>query len=207
MTVKEINMNNPVERLRALVAHVGELMDLPQSSDEAWLLERLMPAMTDLVARDDWLPEHAAKEGLEHYKQYLLYGDPRNRFSILSYVWRPGQGTPIHNHTVWGVIGVLRGAEESQRYERSPEGPMVALGAPDVFRAGDVTAVSPTIGDIHAVHNRSADVTAISIHLYGGNIGIIERDAFAESDGRVTKFVSGYSSDSVPNLWAGYRDH
>lgn len=200
-------MNNHVEPLRKLMAYVDDLLDSPKHDDEAWLLGKLKPAMHELVSHDGWLPELAAKEGAKYYKQYLLYGDPRNRFSILSYVWRPGQGTPIHNHTVWGVIGVLRGTEQSQRYERSPEGPMVALGGPDVFHAGDVTAVSPTIGDIHAVHNPSKDTTAISIHLYGANIGIIERDAFAASDGHITKFVSGYSSDTSPNMWAGYRDH
>lgn len=198
-------MNDPIERLRGLIAGVDTLLDTPQSGDEAWLLDKLVPAMSELVGTDDWLPPAAAKGGDVTYRQYLLYGDPRNRFSIVSYVWGPGQGTPVHNHTVWGVIGVLRGAEKSQRYERSPQGPMVALGAPDVFHPGDVTVVSPTIGDIHAVHNPSRSVTAISIHLYGGNIGTIERDSFAEADGRVTKFVSGYSSDSVPNLWAGYR--
>ncbi len=33
----------------------------------------------------------------------------RERFCVVSFVWGPDQATPIHNHTVWGLVGVLRG--------------------------------------------------------------------------------------------------
>lgn len=199
-------MSNNIKRLRDFVTDVAVCMDDPQSSQEPWLLEKLTPKMAELVAHDDWLPEAMAQGGVPHYRQYLLYGDPRNRFSLLSYVWGPGQGTPIHDHTVWGVIGCLRGNEFAQKYERFPSGRMVPLGKSQVFKPGDVTAVSPAIGDIHLVRNPSDAVTAISIHLYGANIGITERNVYAEADGRITKFKSGYSSDMVPNLWPDNHD-
>ena len=28
--------------------------------------------------------------------------DARERFSVVSFVWAPGQKTAIHDHTVWG---------------------------------------------------------------------------------------------------------
>lgn len=199
-------MKRNIRRLRDFVTDVAVCMDDPQSSHEPWLLEQLTPKMAALVAHDDWLPQSMAEEGSPHYRQYLLYGDPRNRFSLLSYVWGPGQGTPIHDHTVWGVIGCLRGNEFAQKYEQSPSGRMVPLGKSQVFKPGEVTAVSPTIGDIHLVRNPSDSVTAISIHLYGANIGITERNVYAEADGRITKFKSGYSSDLVPNLWPDNHD-
>jgi predicted metal-dependent enzyme (double-stranded beta helix superfamily) len=34
-------------------------------------------------------------------------------------VWGPGQTTPIHDHRVWGLIGMLRGSEYSQGFERN----------------------------------------------------------------------------------------
>jgi len=30
----------------------------------------------------------------------------------------PGHTTPVHDHTVWGLVGVLRGAEKCEEYER-----------------------------------------------------------------------------------------
>jgi 3-mercaptopropionate dioxygenase len=44
-----------------------------------------------LVARDDWLPEWFAAADPMKYRQYLLYGDPLERFSLVSFVWGPGQ--------------------------------------------------------------------------------------------------------------------
>lgn len=196
-------MGSSIERFRKFVHYVSELMNDPNSSEEKWLLNNIKIAMSELVSVDDWLPASLAEDSDKSYVQNLLYGDPQERFSIVSYIWGPNQGTPIHNHTVWGVIGVLRGSEQSQRYEQASDGSMAAIGDPDIFRPGDVTAVSPTIGDIHAVSNPSNDTPAISIHIYGGNIGTIERDSFAESDGSVTKFVSGYSNELIPNLWWG----
>ena len=65
---------------------------------------------------------------------------------------------------------------------------------------GDVDAVSPTIGDWHRVTNTSDDV-AISIHVYGGNVGAVHRKKFDENSGKLVDFVSGYDNTAVPNLW------
>jgi 3-mercaptopropionate dioxygenase len=52
------------------------------------------------------------------------------------------------------------------------------------------------------VANALADRPSISIHLYGGNIGTVRRHCFDPSTGAVCEFVSGYSGDDVPCLWA-----
>ncbi|WZB72916.1 cysteine dioxygenase family protein [Achromobacter xylosoxidans] len=102
-----------------------------------------------------------------HYRQYLLYCDPRERYSVVSFVWGIGQRTPIHDHMTWGVIAMLRGAERAERYERAA--PMRLLGE-SVLLPGDVDRVSPRLGDIHRVSNACDDRVSISIHIYGGNI-------------------------------------
>jgi len=61
--------------------------------------------------------------------------------------------------------------------------------------------VSPTIGDIHVVSNAIPDKTSISIHVYGANIGAVKRHTYDPITGKPKKFVSGYSSQQVPNLW------
>jgi predicted metal-dependent enzyme (double-stranded beta helix superfamily) len=52
------------------------------------------------------------------------------------------------------------------------------------------------------VANNLADQPSISIHVYGRNIGQVERHVFDPATGAAKSFVSGYSSDVVPNLWS-----
>lgn len=172
-------------------------------ADEAQMLARATPLMRTLVAHDDWLPEALAASHPQYYRQHLLYGDPLERFSLVSFVWGPGQKTPVHDHTVWGIIGMLRGAECAQRYTRSADGGLTAHGDEVRLEAGDIDKVSPQIGDTHLVRNAFADRVSISIHLYGGNIGRIDRHVFAPETGEAKRFVSGYSNALAPNLWAG----
>jgi predicted metal-dependent enzyme (double-stranded beta helix superfamily) len=58
---------------------------------------------------------------------------------------------------------------------------------------GTVEAVSPDIGDLHAVSNAFDDRASISIHVYGANIGKVERSIF-QLDGSTKTFISGYSN-------------
>lgn len=179
---------------------VRELTDIVDGGpDEATLLQRLRPAFSHLIASDGWLPAAFSQPGSERYRQYLLHCDLLERFSIVSFVWGPGQETPVHNHTVWGMLGVLRGSERSQRYELG-DGALAAIGAADVLESGETTVVSPTLGDIHSVRNGSATHPSVAIHVYGGNIGRINRHVFLP-DGARRSFVSRYSEPVVPNLW------
>jgi len=188
-----------VGRLRAFIYDFASL--LSQTQNEALILEFGGAFLGDLIAHDDWLPPAFAEPNARAYAQYLLHCDSLERFSVVSFVWSPGQGTPIHDHTVWGLVGVLRGAEIAQGYVRSERG-LLPAGPAVRLEAGEVEAVSPRIGDIHRVSNALANKPSVSIHVYGGNIGAIERSTF-DPAGRSRRFVSGYSNTVTPNLWNG----
>jgi predicted metal-dependent enzyme (double-stranded beta helix superfamily) len=185
-------------RLTAFVIDFAALVS--RTSDEAEILARGGALLGDLVAHDDWLPEPFARLDSGPYAQHLLHCDSQERFSVVSFVWAPGQGTPVHNHTVWGLVGVLRGGEISQAYRRAAEG-LAPDGAPHRLSIGQVEAVSPRIGDIHQVTNALDDRASISIHVYGANIGGVERSTFDPLSGASKPFVSGYSNALIPNLW------
>jgi predicted metal-dependent enzyme (double-stranded beta helix superfamily) len=153
-----------------------------------------------LIADDGWLPDAFTKPHPEFFQQYLLYCDPLERFSAVSFVWGPGQKTPVHDHTVWGLVGQLRGAERETPFTRGADG-RLTMGDPAVMKPGQVAAVSPTIGDIHIVANDMPDRASISIHVYGANIGAVARHTFDPETGAMKDFVSGYSAEVVPNLW------
>jgi 3-mercaptopropionate dioxygenase len=187
-----------IARLRSFVTNTAEIVET--GSSEAAILAQLRPQLEALIAQDDWLPEAYAVTGGARYRQYLLYADPLDRFSVVSFVWGPNQGTPIHDHGVWGLIGVLRGEEVSIAYERRADGSLQAK-PPERLGAGQIAMVSPESGDIHAIANGLADASSISIHVYGANIGRVRRSVFDADTGIAHDFISGYSNDTVPNLW------
>jgi predicted metal-dependent enzyme (double-stranded beta helix superfamily) len=189
------------DALRQFVRDFAALM--ARTGAEAEILDEGGRLLEGLVASDDWLPLAYAEPDPHRYRQYLLHCDSLERFSVVSFVWGPGQETPVHNHTVWGLVGVLRGAETNRAYEQGPDG--LIAGAQKVLFAGEVAAVSPRIGDIHQVANADPDRTSISIHVYGGNIGAIERATF-DAAGRPKLFISGYANTTLPNLWDRSRN-
>lgn len=188
----------PIDRLREFVLEAADCVG-SCGDDEASLLDCLRPALADLVMHDDWLPEAFAQPHPVHYQQYLLHCDPQERFSVVSFVWGPGQATPVHDHTVWGLIGVLRGAERCEPYVWR-HGRLEA-GESRLLTPGAVDAVSPRVGDVHRVSNAYDDRVSISIHVYGANIGAVPRHVFDAETGTPRSFVSGYASAQVPNLW------
>lgn len=190
-----------IERLREFVgAMTGLVQD--RGNSEAAILGPAHALLGKLVQDDDWLPDDFAIPSAARYSQYLLYCDPLNRFCVVSFVWGPGQGTPVHDHTVWGMIGMLRGAEHSVPYTRAEGSETLLAGARQTLAPGGLEIVSPTLGDIHEVSNAQKDKPSISIHVYGGNIGEIHRHVFDPRTGAPKDFVSGYSSDLLPNLWS-----
>ncbi|MFC4350993.1 cysteine dioxygenase [Fodinicurvata halophila] len=187
-------------RLRNVIKQVTSRAEAEGDTDSQEFVDFCHMQLQELISCDDWLPEEFAAAHPDHYQQYLLHCDPLERFSLISFVWGPGQKTPIHNHETWGLIGMLRGSEISQAYEVADEGGLVP-GRHEVLNPGDIAFVSPEAGDIHEVINAFEDQVSISIHLYGANIGVVERSVYEPASGRSRPFVSGYASALTPNIW------
>ena len=131
------------------------------------------------------------------YKGDGVHADPEDRYSVVSFVWGPGQKTPVHNHTVWALIGMMRGSERGERFSVPEAGQPMRLLGEDTLEPGDIDMVSPRLGDIHRVSNAFDDRVSISIHVYGGNIGRISRHVFDIANGTTKDFVSGYSNEQA----------
>lgn len=190
-----------IARLRETIAALTRLVEHRGNAEDV-AMDPARDILAGLVAHDDWLPDAFATPDPTKYRQYLLYGDPLDRFSLVSFVWGPGQRTPVHDHMMWGLVGMLRGEEESVSYSWCANRERLLAGDPARLLPGQVAAVSPAIGDIHTVANALSDRASISIHLYGGNIGTVHRHSFDPATGAAKEFVSGYSSVVAANLWA-----
>lgn len=189
-----------IARFRQFVQSFAELV-ASTDNDEERVFRDGRTLLADLITHDDWLPEQFSIPSTERYQQYLLYCDPQERFSVTSFVWAPGQTTPVHNHTVWGMVGVMRGAELCEEFELDTGGGALHQADSHEVGPGAIDLVSPNIGDIHRVSNALNDRDSISIHVYGANIGGVKRSVYDESSGREKEFISGYSSEVIPNIW------
>jgi predicted metal-dependent enzyme (double-stranded beta helix superfamily) len=189
-----------LQRFREFVARFTALVDA-HGADEARIFSEGEPLLRDLILHDDWLPDACAAPSPESYRQYLLHCDPLERFSVVSFVWGPGHRTPIHDHTVWGMVGVMRGAERCEEYTDPLHGGALVRRGEHLVEPGGVDRVSPTVGDVHVVSNALADRASVSIHVYGANIGAVRRHVFDPASGVPRDFVSGYHNEAVPNFW------
>ncbi len=186
-------------RLRTFIALFTQLID-EVGDDEERIFSDGKKLLAELINNDDWLPEAFSQSHPEHYQQYLLHCDPLQRFSLVSFVWGAGHQTPIHDHTIWGMIGVLRGVETCREYSAESGGVGLKVSCQHNLQAGEIDLVSPSIGDVHEVHN-AHDGVSVSIHIYGANIGAVKRNVYDSATGQKKDFISGYSNSELPNVW------
>ncbi len=130
--------------------------------------DRLRPLLRDA----DWLDEGDRQPWDDRYRQHLLYVAPDGGFSVVSLVWKPGQKTPIHDHVSWCVVGVYQREEREIRYtlHQDGEGQFLVEARREVAMPGETVALVPPDEDIHEVCCVGDDL-AISIHVYGADIG------------------------------------
>jgi predicted metal-dependent enzyme (double-stranded beta helix superfamily) len=187
-------------RLRGFIRDFTLLVDAGAGEERIFGEGRAL--LAQLVAVDDWLPLEYAEPDPLRYRQYLLHCDPLERFSLVSFVWGPGQATPVHDHTVWGMVGVLRGAERCEEFARADGAGALTAAGSHLLQAGAIDLVSPRVGDIHRVSNALADGVSVSIHVYGANIGLVSRHVYDPETGAARDFVSGYANAHLPNPWS-----
>jgi predicted metal-dependent enzyme (double-stranded beta helix superfamily) len=201
-TEQERGKGLTIDRLRRFIGDMTSLVGGAwQDKDEAAIVEVGQKLLGELVSHDDWLPEQSAKVPTHGYAQNLLWCDPFERFCVVSFVWAPGAVTPVHDHQMWGMVGMLRGSETSLHFAPDPETGALKPGFLNELKPGDVELLLPAAGDIHQVTNALTDQGSISIHVYGGNIGAVRRHTFDVKTGEPKLFVSGYTNKEQPNLW------
>jgi len=96
--------------------------------------------------------------------RYLCYKDPEYGFVIMVLVWASGDGTPIHDHGIWGVEAVLRHSLKVTNYSQNETDPQPLDTL--IVAAGAIMHNLPPARDVHKVEHNSGDL-AVSLHIYG----------------------------------------
>jgi predicted metal-dependent enzyme (double-stranded beta helix superfamily) len=194
--------------LKRFIWDIQSVVELAESDREIFVIGRDL--MARLVASDDWLPNgfaapppvtpRLAGEGGVGARQFHLYADAMERFSVVSTVLHGGQTLPVCQEPVWEIMGVLRGAVGRQRFALPAGMPPAANGAAKLLKPGAVETFSPKSGEGVQICNALDDRDSISIHVYGGDIGRLARRA-AAPDGSLSEFSHGYAN---PPDWPPY---
>jgi predicted metal-dependent enzyme (double-stranded beta helix superfamily) len=157
---------------------LGELpteLALQQASP---LLAHLVKDPTFLQAEIRPLLEEARTTEGDWYVAKRYEGEAHS-YSLQIFVWPPSTETKIHDHSSWGVYCCAVGSVLEERYERVDEGSRLDHAhLKNIWqlmwsREDGVSSVLPGDGGIHRIGN-PGDSVAISVHLYGPQIGEVE---------------------------------
>ena len=169
-----------------------------REKDPQVIVEQVQRLLQQLLELPNWLDyKYRQPVSGKPYSQYLLYTPSDEAWSVVSFAWPTGSKTPVHDHCTWGVVGVYQGEETETTY-RPIEGSVVSGRVrvveqrTAVLGPGGLTNVVPP-DDIHRVSN-NGDVVAVSVHVYGANIGKHPRHIIDQTTGEVKGFISGYDN-------------
>ena len=162
--------------------------------DERTLTERVRAELAELLRLGFEIPEPLRRPDPERYVMYPLFVAEDGSFSIASAVWDVGQGTPVHGHETWGVVGIHSGVEVETRYEKPtrPDVPLLAQGT-DEWGAGQVTVCCTVDDDVHRVEC-GGEEPVVGIHVYGADIGTLPRRSYDPATGAVHWFTSTWAA-------------
>ena len=133
---------------------------------DAAAAEAVSRALAPYLGAEGLLTDEQSRGDPDRYRQHVLHVADDGAFSVVALVWLPGQGTPVHDHVCWCVVGVHEGEEEEIRY--SLDGDRLVVTEHLVNPWGEVSVALPP-GDIHLVRNAGSDL-AVSLHVYGADL-------------------------------------
>ncbi|WP_182375994.1 hypothetical protein [Nocardioides sp. WS12] len=180
-----------VPELAAFAQRVEQL--IAQGLDEQALTAAVRDDLERTLATGFELSSEVTAPDPDRYVMYPLHVAADGSFSIASAVWNVGQGTPVHGHETWGVVGIHRGVEVETRFQKpiAPDLPLVEEGT-DEWTAGQVTVCCTTDDDVHQVRC-GGDEPVVGIHVYGADIGTLPRRSYDPATGAVHWFTSTWA--------------
>ncbi len=182
------NVGEWVEEMNGLVARAADPLEQVMGALE--IMERALAG-----AREWDLARFTP--GRSSYARHLLHRDPADRFCLLCLVWKPGQGTPIHDHDhTWGVYGVLKNRMRFVNYHQDFENgaPSLKVISSTVAPEGAVTTVLPPHCDIHRMENPDGSNISLTLHCYGKEVNSF--NIFQPETG--ARRLGSVSYDTVP---------
>ena len=180
--------------LQHFIDDVQHVVD--NTRDEHEITKLVGERLSSLLDSDYRLPDELTRPAPDRHVNYPIHIAPDDSWCLVAVVWNLGQRTPVHGHETWGVVGIYSGAEREYRFAKPTEAdagkPLTPMGE-ELFEQGQVTVCCTTHDDVHRVA-AVGDIPTVGIHVYGANIGTIERRLYDPETGAVEWFVSGWNA-------------
>jgi predicted metal-dependent enzyme (double-stranded beta helix superfamily) len=159
--------------------------ELPALLSAGALFEGLLKG----IVKGDPYPE--LRQETMFANELVLHRDPGRIFSLRLYLFGPGEFTPPHDHTSWGVSGAAYGQLEVARYRRvddgsDPEHAELILCDRRVLRPGETETTLPFDEGIHRTGN-PADGVTLMVSVYGTPLRRLYIQRFNLETGRVRR--------------------
>ena len=173
---------------QAIVAHDG---------DPLTTRDQVAARLADF-AKDWRMPDHAYRQLQPDapYASYLLFLNAAQTLNVVMDIYLPNQAAVTHNHRTWGCFVCLEGAERERLYDVPHD--LSARPVETLVRDNPAGVVRSADPPRHAFHQvEPAGVTAISLHVYGADIGRLERDLWDTETRSYRPFRSGYANQTL----------
>jgi predicted metal-dependent enzyme (double-stranded beta helix superfamily) len=174
------NTNTGYPELDSFIQDVEQIVQ--SGGIEEVLISKIKTRMQQLLKSEKVLPDQYMQPQPTS-ALYPLHVAQDESFSIAVTVFNVGQPSPMHDHGTWGVIGVVKGVEHEIKYARpSRENEPLTVVQDRYIREGEVGICCSSEQDLHQVECASL-MPCIGIHVYGANIGKIERHMYNPQTG------------------------
>jgi len=177
--------------LKRFIWDIQSMVELTDSEREILLIGRDL--MTRLVASDDWLSAVFAKAEPGDGAQFQLFSDVLDRFTVVATVLSPGASLLIDQSSHWEIAGGLSAAVLRQAYD-----PIARTKAEArLLRSGEVETRGSRDAQSMILSNRAEAQSAISVHVYGGDLGKLARRAWigeGMAEGQSLGYANGESA-------------
>lgn len=145
------NLGQVVENLQAAVGG-------PDAQDQA---EQIVSgAVADQHVAEEILEEQEGATSLEEMAVHRS-----EELTVLAAVLPPGFSAAPHNHNIWSVVGVVRGREDNEFFERDGD-ELRSVGEKQVVAPG---VLANPVDVIHSIAN-TLEEPLLALHAYGGDL-------------------------------------
>ncbi|QGM99596.1 hypothetical protein F7D14_06900 [Methylocystis parvus] len=166
--VVPIDERGPVPaELRRFIWDIQSMVELAESEREILMIGSDL--LSRLLASDDWLPPVFAAPEPAAGRQFQIYRDGMERFCVVSTVLAGGAALIVDQPGVWEIAGGVAGSIERRPSDGAVGARLISAGAVETLRSGRC--------DGFRLSNAHDDRIALAIHVYGGEIGRLDRRA------------------------------
>lgn len=166
--------------LKRFIWDIQSMVELADSEREILLIGRDL--MARLICEADALPAAFSAAPPGAARQFQLYSDAMERFTVVSTILAGGAALAIAQPAAWEIMGVLTGA-----IDRGGR----------LLRPGAVETLGSKGEGSTRLSNVLDDQLSISIHVYGGEIGGLSRSQLAP-DGTPTAPLGYANGENAP---------